>query len=104
MAEAGFYHLRDKVSPDLVQCNFCKKTLGNWEEEDDPMMEHASHADYCKFVKFYKQTRSTKLTVRNYSVLRRGVIEEQLSAEIEAIEKEIKNRKKLKNKKKIRVL
>lgn len=35
---------------DAVQCFFCGVGLEDWEEDDDPWVEHASHAPHCTFL------------------------------------------------------
>ncbi|XP_078061637.1 baculoviral IAP repeat-containing protein 1-like [Mustelus asterias] len=51
LAEAGFFHtgLRDKV-----QCFSCDGSLADWQEGDDPWMEHSKWFPECAYVRSAK--------------------------------------------------
>ena len=51
MANAGFYYTG---FGDHVRCFFCDKGLHNWENEDNPLEEHARWYPYCNFVYLLK--------------------------------------------------
>lgn len=49
LARAGLFYtgLRDKV-----KCPFCLGAMYNWEDGDNPFIEHQKHYPECKFVKY----------------------------------------------------
>lgn len=47
LAAAGFFHIG---SADEVLCYFCSAGLRNWEEKDDPWIEHAKFFPRCRFL------------------------------------------------------
>lgn len=47
LAKAGFY---SKYENDTVTCAFCNVEIGNWEEGDDPMVDHRKWSPQCRFV------------------------------------------------------
>lgn len=47
LAKAGWFFTPSKSSPDQVTCFLCKKSLGGWEETDDPFVEHVGHGKDC---------------------------------------------------------
>ncbi|ORX90114.1 inhibitor of apoptosis repeat-containing protein [Basidiobolus meristosporus CBS 931.73] len=51
LAEAGFYFDPQSKEDDSCVCFLCHKSLGGWEEEDNPVTEHISHAPYCAWAK-----------------------------------------------------
>lgn len=50
MAEAGLFYIGFK---DVVQCPFCEIVLDEWNAQDDPLEEHATHAPRCSFIAGY---------------------------------------------------
>ena len=48
LARAGFFFLLDR---DRVQCVFCRVIIGEWEEGDDPEIEHRHHSTRCPFIR-----------------------------------------------------
>ncbi|OXA38549.1 baculoviral IAP repeat-containing protein 7 [Folsomia candida] len=46
-AKTGFFYLEDG---DKVQCAFCRGIAGEWEEGDNPSVEHRRHFPRCPFV------------------------------------------------------
>ena len=47
LAQSGFVNTGRE---DFVQCVFCAGIIGNWEEEDDPMVEHKKEFPKCRFI------------------------------------------------------
>ena len=47
LVSAGFVYTGRE---DYVQCAFCAGIIGNWEEDDDPMVEHKKLFPRCAFV------------------------------------------------------
>jgi len=47
LAKAGFFYLLNR---DRVQCAFCKGTVCDWEDGDDPLREHLRHFPRCSFL------------------------------------------------------
>ena len=47
LAKAGFVNTGRE---DYVQCVFCAGIIGNWEENDDPMVEHKKEFPKCRFI------------------------------------------------------
>lgn len=71
MAEAGFFYDESHEASDSATCFFCGKCLENWEENDDPWLEHKKHSTKtnCKFAKL--QTPEAALTVEQFLQLKR---------------------------------
>lgn len=51
MSEAGFFGIRDH---DFVRCFHCGIGLRNWEEDDDPYVEHCRWSPNCQYMKIKK--------------------------------------------------
>ncbi|OAF68436.1 60S ribosomal protein L34 [Intoshia linei] len=49
MATIGFIHNPTKEYTDNVICVLCSKELADWEENDDPSIEHRNHSQHCNF-------------------------------------------------------
>lgn len=47
MANAGLVYTN---IDDVVGCSVCGILLSNWDNEDDPLLEHISHTEKCEFV------------------------------------------------------
>jgi len=47
LAKAGFYFLKRE---DKVQCAFCRIVIGDFEENDIPIVEHKKYCGSCPFV------------------------------------------------------
>jgi hypothetical protein len=87
LAEAGFFYLGDS---DKVKCFHCDIGLCNWEETDDPWVEHARWFSDCvflilskgdEFIKEVKELLKRKAEAKNTESERR--LEEKLKKEIE---------------------
>lgn len=52
LRSAGFYYTGIE---DDVMCVECKAVLCEWEETDDPWIEHAKASPYCLLVRIYKE-------------------------------------------------
>uniref|UniRef100_T1IM88 RING-type domain-containing protein n=1 Tax=Strigamia maritima TaxID=126957 RepID=T1IM88_STRMM len=50
LARNGFFYLRDE---DKVQCFFCRGVVGQWEDGDNPAIEHRKHFRNCPFMSGY---------------------------------------------------
>jgi len=55
LARAGFFYCG---SEDRVICFYCAKALWQWEETDDPWIEHALHSPKCAFLLLNRNARS----------------------------------------------
>ncbi|KAK9717991.1 hypothetical protein K7432_005823 [Basidiobolus ranarum] len=51
LAEAGFYFDPHYAEDDNCVCFLCQKSLGGWEEHDNPITEHITHAPFCAWAK-----------------------------------------------------
>lgn len=51
LARAGFFYVKESEVPDLVQCAFCGRQIGMWEEGDDAMTDHRKWSSDCAFVR-----------------------------------------------------
>uniref|UniRef100_T1JFM1 RING-type domain-containing protein n=1 Tax=Strigamia maritima TaxID=126957 RepID=T1JFM1_STRMM len=47
LARNGFFYLKDE---DKVQCFFCRGVVGQWEDGDNPAIEHRKHFRSCPFI------------------------------------------------------
>lgn len=47
LARAGFYYAQQG---DKVRCAFCSGLIGQWEQGDDPEVEHRRHFPTCSFI------------------------------------------------------
>lgn len=54
LAECGLYY---SGVADVVTCFFCGGTLGNWEPDDDPWLEHVKFFPECTFLELAKDRR-----------------------------------------------
>ncbi|VDN89544.1 unnamed protein product [Brugia pahangi] len=57
MAKAGFFFDPDNDNIDGVSCPFCLKSLTGWEDNDDPLVEHAKRKDICYFARLNKDEK-----------------------------------------------
>ncbi|CAB3388736.1 Hypothetical predicted protein [Cloeon dipterum] len=48
LARSGFYYLG---KGDHVQCTFCNLEVSEWQEGDNPDVEHAKYNDKCPFLR-----------------------------------------------------
>lgn len=53
LAEAGF--VRCCSTKDTTKCIYCGVALYQWEEDDDPFVDHDYNSPYCKYVRFLRQ-------------------------------------------------
>jgi len=51
MANAGFFYLG---FDDLVQCFECDVVLFDWQNDDEPWIEHAKYSPECAYLQHYK--------------------------------------------------
>jgi hypothetical protein len=49
LSDAGFYYDPESGSEDRVTCFTCGWAGANWEEEDDPFVEHAKRGKDCSW-------------------------------------------------------
>ncbi|GFY43061.1 hypothetical protein TNIN_501002 [Trichonephila inaurata madagascariensis] len=63
LAECGFYY---SGVLDVVTCFYCNGSLGNWEINDDPMIEHEKFFPHCGYLDFIK---SQMKSVSNKSLI-----------------------------------
>ena len=47
LADAGFYREKDGGNHDRVRCFWCGVILHDWEQEDDPLDQHAEWSPKC---------------------------------------------------------
>lgn len=47
MARAGFFFMPSPKDPDNAVCFLCKKSLADWEPNDNPLEEHLKHNPEC---------------------------------------------------------
>ena len=67
LAKAGFYYTPTKKGCDCVRCFCCYKELENWDDGDDPWVEHLKHQSSCLFAQL--KTEESKLTLNQLAQL-----------------------------------
>ena len=53
LARAGYYFKPQARNDDTAECFICQKSLGGWEENDDPYQEHRSHQASCPLCRLH---------------------------------------------------
>ena len=71
IVDAGMYYLGER---DRVKCWYCNGGLQNWEQDDDPIEEHAKWFPLCEFVLQQKGLDYVHQTVLRTPGLRRPLI------------------------------
>ena len=67
LARAGFYFYQ---APDKVKCWQCNLGLKDWDEDSNPLIDHAQHASYCEYIfdtfgeEYHGQTRLKHSQIR----------------------------------------
>ncbi|GFY49256.1 baculoviral IAP repeat-containing protein 7-A [Trichonephila inaurata madagascariensis] len=67
LAECGFYYTGVL---DIVTCFSCNGSLGHWETNDDPFIEHEKFFPYCEYMNFIKMNPKNKVESIEDKVLR----------------------------------
>lgn len=47
LSKAGFFYCPSQANPDNVACFLCHKFIGDWEDGDDPLIEHLKLSPDC---------------------------------------------------------
>lgn len=58
MADSGLYYIGVK---DIVACFTCGGLLGNWKNDDDPMVEHKKFFPYCEYIYYMTKNKDSIL-------------------------------------------
>lgn len=64
LVEAGFFYTG---RGDQVQCFSCGVTINDWEEDDDPWVQHAVWQPDCKFLQLLRDKEFIESCVANYT-------------------------------------
>ncbi|GFY50355.1 e3 ubiquitin-protein ligase XIAP [Trichonephila inaurata madagascariensis] len=67
LAECGFYYTGVL---DIVTCFSCNGSLGHWETNDNPFIEHEKFFPYCEYMNFIKMNPKNKVESIEEKVLR----------------------------------
>ncbi|GFY39076.1 hypothetical protein TNIN_323341 [Trichonephila inaurata madagascariensis] len=67
LAEWGFYYTGVL---DIVTCFSCNGSLGHWETNDDPFIEHEKFFPHCDYMNFIKMKSKNKVESLENKVLR----------------------------------
>lgn len=62
LAECGLYYTG---VADVVTCFFCGGSLGNWELDDDPWVEHQKFFPSCSYLRLIRNHRRSNKVVQN---------------------------------------
>lgn len=65
LARAGFHYTKDR---DLVVCEDCGVTIGDWQQSDDPLLEHKKWSPNCRFLKNLAPTAPAEDTCGPYGI------------------------------------
>lgn len=89
----GFEELMENEAQDACYCVYCKRIVGSWQQNDDPLLEHyrSCNGGHCYFFEKMRASPTHSQIILELEEKSKDIAEEQVSQELDTDRRTVEN-------------